>query len=338
MRLLIVTQKVDRHDPILGFFHQWIEEFARVCESVIVIGQKVDHHELPENVTVLSLGKESGAWRVMQVLRYRWLLFKYRNQYDAILVHMTPIWAVLAARAVVFLRKPLFLWYEARGERWPLKIAIRLACKVFSASERGMPIETRKSVITGHGIDTEAFSPGGGPRDPHRLITVGRVTASKQLHVVIAALAHLPPAYRLSIYGHAITAADHTLLRTLEREHALEGHAAEGRIEIGSVTHDEIAHRMQSAALFLHASKTSLDKALLEAMACGCLVVSCSEAARSVLPKECLSTPEGMADRVKTLLGLPEKEQDALRHHLRDVVVRDHSLQRLVRRLLSEMQ
>lgn len=337
MRLLIVTQKVDRHDPILAFFHRWIEEFARQCESVIVIGQKVDHHELPGNVTVLSLGKERGAWRVMQVLRYHWLRFKLRNNYDALLVHMTPIWAVFSGFAVIALRKPLYLWYEARGERWPLKIAIRLVRKVFSASERGMPIATPKSVITGHGIDTEIFSPGDGPRDPHKIITVGRVTASKQLHVIIAALAHLPAKYRLSIYGHAITAADHTLLRTLEREHALEGHAADGRIEIGSVTHDEIAHRMRSATLFLHASRTGLDKALLEAMACGCLVVSCSEAARSVLPKECLSTPEGMADRVKTLLALPQGEQDALRRRLREIVVQGHSLQRLVRKLVVEM-
>ncbi len=336
MRLLIVTQKVDRHDPILGFFHRWIEEFAEQCESVIVIGQKVDDHELPKNVTVLSLGKERGAWKVMQVLRYRWFLFKHRKQYDAILVHMTPIWTIFSGFAVIVLRKPLYLWYEARGERWPLKIAIRLARKIFSASERGMPLETRKSVITGHGIDTEIFSPGGGLRDPHRIITVGRVAASKQLHVIIATLARLPSEYRLSIYGHAITAADHTLLRTLEQEEAMRGVA--GRVEIGSVTHDEIVHRMRSAALFLHASKTSLDKALLEAMACGCLVVSCSEAARAVLPKECLATPEGMADRVKTLLGLSAKEQDALRQHLREIVVRNHSLQRLVKRLVSEMQ
>ena len=32
MKLLIITQKVDSADPILGFFHQWVEEFAKHCE------------------------------------------------------------------------------------------------------------------------------------------------------------------------------------------------------------------------------------------------------------------------------------------------------------------
>src|SRR3990167_722840 len=234
MRLLIVTQKVDRSDPILGFFHRWIAEFAKHCTSVIVIGQTVGHHDLPKNVTVLSLGKETGKWKVTQVLRYRWLLFRHRKQYDAIFVHMTPIWVVVAWRMIVFFRKPVYLWYEARGERWPLKISLCLVKKVFSASSSGMPVATTKSVITGHGIDTEIFTPGTGPRDPHRVITVGRVTASKQLHVILSAFAKLPHQYRLSICGHAITPADHTLPRTMEKEYAMRGVA--GRVDIGSVT------------------------------------------------------------------------------------------------------
>lgn len=335
MRLLIVTQKVDRRDPILGFFHRWIEEFAKNCESVIVIGQTVGEYNLPDNVAVLSLGKERGSWRVIQVIRYRWLLFKHRRHYDAIFVHMTPVWAVCAWRIAVFFRKPIYLWYEARGTRWPLKIAIRLANKVFSASPAGMPVPTSKSVITGHGIDTEMFAIGG-VRDPHRIIAVGRVTASKQLHVIFGAFARLPVQYRLSVYGKAITAADYTLLRTLESEDAMRG--AAGRVEIGSVANDEMASRMQQAALFLHASRTGLDKALLEAMACGCLVVSCSEAARAVLPKECMATSEGMADRAKTLLGLTPDEQDSLNRKLREIVIRHHSLRELIRRLVAEMR
>lgn len=337
MRLLIVTQKVDRRDPILGFFHRWIEEFAKNCSSVIVIGQTVGEYHLPDNVTVLSLGKEIGAWRIIQIISYRWFLFKHRRYYDTIFVHMTPVWAVCAYKSLsgAPVHGRLYLWYEARGARWPLKIAIRLAKKVFSASPAGMPVPTSKSVVTGHGIDTEMFAIGGA-RDPHRIIAVGRVTASKQLHVIFGAFARLSQQYRLSVYGHAITAADRTLLRALESEDAMRGVA--GRVEIGSVTNDEMASRMQQAVLFLHASRTGLDKALLEAMACGCLVVSCSEAARAVLPKECMTTPEGMADRAKTLLGLAPDEQDSMRRKLRDIVIRNHSLRELIRRLVAEMR
>jgi len=37
MKLLIVTQKVDINDDVLGFFHDWIKEFAKNCEKVTVI-------------------------------------------------------------------------------------------------------------------------------------------------------------------------------------------------------------------------------------------------------------------------------------------------------------
>ena len=58
MRLLILTQKVDINDNNLGFFHRWIEEFARHCESVIVVCLQKGEYHLPPNVKILSLGKE----------------------------------------------------------------------------------------------------------------------------------------------------------------------------------------------------------------------------------------------------------------------------------------
>ena len=36
MKILIITQKVDQNDDVLGFFHGWIAEFAKHCEQVTV--------------------------------------------------------------------------------------------------------------------------------------------------------------------------------------------------------------------------------------------------------------------------------------------------------------
>ncbi len=60
MKLLILTQKVDKNDDILGFFHGWIAEFARYCEKVTVVALEVHEYDLPRNVKVLSLGKEKS--------------------------------------------------------------------------------------------------------------------------------------------------------------------------------------------------------------------------------------------------------------------------------------
>ena len=39
IKLLIITQKVDRNDDVLGFFHGWITEFAKHVEEVTVLIQ-----------------------------------------------------------------------------------------------------------------------------------------------------------------------------------------------------------------------------------------------------------------------------------------------------------
>ncbi|MBI4086504.1 hypothetical protein HY416_00780 [Candidatus Kaiserbacteria bacterium] len=70
MKLLICTQTVDRGDPTLGFFHEWIAEFARHCERVIVVCLFEGEHSLPENVTVLSLGKERRREKIHPTLTH----------------------------------------------------------------------------------------------------------------------------------------------------------------------------------------------------------------------------------------------------------------------------
>ena len=55
MRLLILTQKVDQNDDILGFFHGWIREFSKNFETITVISLGVGEYNLPANVRVLSL-------------------------------------------------------------------------------------------------------------------------------------------------------------------------------------------------------------------------------------------------------------------------------------------
>ena len=331
MRLLIVTQKVDRADPILGFFHRWIEEFAKHCEKVTVIAQSVRDHHFPPNVHVYSLGKEEKKPRWLQILRFRNLIRKLRNDHDAVLVHMTPVWVALGWPWA----NPVYLWYEARGARWPLRIALKIVRKVFSASEHGMPVRTAKSIVTGHGIDTDAFAPGQEPRNPHHIVTVGRMTASKRLPVILDAFASLPAQYRLSIFGPGITPAD-AQVRRLVNEH-VQSLEVTDRVDMQSLSQSQIVHELRRAMMFLHASATSLDKAVLEAMSCGCLVASCADALKGVLPADCWTTPEHLGLKAQEILDLPADRQEQLRRELRQVVQEKHSLPRLIQRLVQEM-
>ncbi len=335
MKLLVITQIVDCDHIILGFFHRWIEEFARHCECVTVIGQYVGRHELPSNVQVLSLRKEKKWPRCLQIIRFWFLIIRHRHAYDAVLVHMTPIWVVLGWKFWFVLRKPVYLWYEARGKRMALRLALCVVRKVFSASAHGMPIRTQKSVIVGHGIDTDRFVPGNAPRDATLLVTVGRITAAKRIPIILHALAALPVSYHLVIAGAPVTGEDqvtHAELLVLIRRLRLQD-----RVAVRTLSHAAIPPLLQRAAFFLHASATALDKAVLEAMACGCVVISCADAMGAILPETLRASPEEMAGVAQWFCSLPQAEQDDLRQGLRRTVVERHGLVRLIERICKEM-
>lgn len=335
MKILIVTQVVDRDHPVLGFFHRWIEEFAKHCESVTVIGQAVGRHAFPPHVRVLSLGKERCRPRWLHVVRFWYLIIRHRRAYDAVFVHMTPVWVVLGWKIWCLFRKPIYLWYEARGKRISLRIALRVVRKVFSASEHGMPLQTRRSVITGHGIDTERFVPGNAPREAGLLVTVGRMTAAKRHPLLLRALAALPVPYHIVIVGAPLTREDQaTQAELLVLMHRLR---IQDRVIMRALPPADLPPLLQRAALFLHASATALDKAVLEAMACGCAVVSCADAVRPLLPETLRASPEEMAGVVQWFCSLPRAEQEDIRKSLRRTVTEHHSLSRLVVRLCEEM-
>lgn len=335
MKLLIITQKVHRNDPILGFFHRWLQEFAKHCEQVTVIGQLVGEYDLPGNVHVLSLYKEKGLSKFQQILRFWKLIIAHRSEYDAVLVHMTPVWIDLGAPLWLVLRKPMYLWYEIRRGGFVLQWALLWIKKVFSATPDGLPFPHPKNVVTGHGIDTAFFQSHEEKRDPHLSATVGRMTKIKRFDVIINAFARLPETMHLTIGGGAITQEDHTTEREIKA--LIERNHLGPRVQTGFLSQQEVASLLRRATLFLHACGGGLDKVVLEAMASGCLVVSCSEAARHVLPPECIATPENMAEVANALLRFPESRLESLRHDLRARVEREHGLSSLVERLCREM-
>ncbi|OGJ59865.1 hypothetical protein A2881_01890 [Candidatus Peribacteria bacterium RIFCSPHIGHO2_01_FULL_55_13] len=337
MRLLIVTQRVDSSDPILGFFHGWLRAFAEHGDKVTVIGQQVGEQSLPKDVRVLSLGKEKGVARWKQIFTFWKMIAAERRSYDAVFVHMTPIWVVLGWPVWATLSKPIYLWYEARGGGWALPLALSMVHKVFGATDYGLPRGSKKHVIVGHGIDTERFRPDPGvPHQEGLLVTVGRVTPVKHYGVLLQALSTLPQHCRLRIAGGTFTEKDRREEKHLQE--MIQDLHLSTRVTMGWASPDQTTKLLQSADCMLHACTGGLDKCVLEAMACGCPVVSSSEAASRVLPPVCIASNSEMAERARRILGLTPAERAELSRELRQRVVNGHSLQHLVQRLIEEMK
>ncbi len=335
MKLLIVTQKADSSDPILGFFHQWITAFASRIEHLTVIAQYAGKVSLPANATVKSLGKEHGApiWR--QILRFWWIAWRERSQYDRVLVHMTPVWVILGWPMWFLLRKRVFLWYEIRRGSWRLNLALLFVRKVFSATLQGLPKPHRKQMVTGHGIDVDTFSPDPACHETGLIVAVGRITRSKRYDVLLRAFATLPQHCRLQIAGGMVTRADEEEWDALQS--LMQKLDVAGRVAVQWVEPAQMPDLLCRAELMLHACVGGLDKAVLEAMACGCPVVSSSAAAQDVLPESCRATDDTMSQVAQKILALSQPERSTLGEELRRRIVEQHRLPKLIERLVKEM-
>ena len=146
MKLLIVTQKVDKNDPVLGFFHRWVEEFAKHYDQVTAICLGEGQYHLPPNVKVLSLGKERKMYVINYVLNFYRYIWAERRNYDAVFVHMNQEYVLLGWKHWFFMSKPIYLWRNhAKGNLWT-RLAVIFSKKVFYTSPQSYTARFKKAV------------------------------------------------------------------------------------------------------------------------------------------------------------------------------------------------
>lgn len=296
MRLCIITQTVDRTDPVLGFFHAWIAAFAARCEQVIVVCLREGEHCLPANVRVLSLGKEEHmpplppvggrGWHVCTRTRLSYLarfyryLWRERHAYDTVLVHMNPEYVVLGAPLWRVLGKRVALWYTHKAVTVWLRVAVHLAHIIFTASKESFRIPSAKVRVVGHGIDVDMFAyhpslplplvRGGGldvvppplsrgsVGGAVRLVCVGRISRTKRQDLVLEALA-LVCAQGMDMNLVVVGAPLTDADRAYERKLRARTHEL-GLTDVvrweGGVPHGDLPRYLLAADLFVHTSET----------------------------------------------------------------------------------
>lgn len=136
--LLIITQKVDESEQLLGSFVGWIREFKK-------------HYD---HVGVVALRTSDKNW-IRFIVQIIWQV----PQYDKVFVHMAPIFAVIAAPWARLWGKRVGLWYTHKAVTWKLRLAEKFVHIIFTASPESFRLQSSKVVVTGHGTDTELFKP-----------------------------------------------------------------------------------------------------------------------------------------------------------------------------------
>ena len=319
MKLLINTQKVDQNDPVLGFFHRWIEEFSKHCEQIIVICLQKGEFNLPTNVRVLSLGKETGKSH----LKYLWRFYKYiwreRKNYDKVFVHMNQEYVVLGGLWWCVMGKKVFLWRNHRVGNFLTRIAVWLADTVFYTSPQSFTAQFAKAKQMPVGVDTKMFCPDPNIKPkPRSILALGRISPVKKLEIFIETLLELQKRgeiFMATIVGSPISEIDKIY------EHKLHNLAAPlletGKlIFLPAVPHHETPAIYRAHEIYVNLTPPgSFDKTILEAMACGNLPAL---------------LPDRLTTEIKKLVSMSDREKQVIRLKNQTLVER-HSLNQLFR-------
>lgn len=351
MKLVFLTQTLDRRDAVLGFVSRWVRGFAKSCEAVRVIALEVgDTSDMPDNVDWREVGRHGRLGRYLRYKKFLKEAFE-TDGFDVVLGHMVPRYTLLAHGPAERAGVREYMWYTHAGVDARLRKAVPLCRKVFTASDESLRVETPNKVVTGHGIDLEHFDSDELPQtSPRRLLSVGRLTPRKDPLTIIDALSRLVGDghdLALDLVGAGLTGSDEGYGRTVRAR--IEQLGLADRVELhGAVPYIEIPARYQAATVVVNASLTgSLDKVTLEAMASRRPVVSCSDAAPAILSELgregrslCFRAGDvdGLVRALRILLDQSEVERLALGEHLRAIVGRDHEVDLLMARLVRGME
>jgi glycosyltransferase involved in cell wall biosynthesis len=350
VRLLLITPKVDPTDDLFGHVNAWASALARRVERLYVVALWPGRPCLPANARFATLGKASAQGGAASIGdRVGWLAklqqivarLCLRGEVDAVLAHMGPIFAVAAAPIARLAGRPTFLWY-AHGHVSPtLRLAHALVAGVGTSTPEGFRIASSKVTITGQGIDLARFQPADSQPDRptiERLLSVGRFSPVKRHDTLLDALAAPALASRsdlmVELLGGVHSQSERAHLDSLKARAAALGLAERVRFVPG-LPHAEIVPAYQRATLFATASATgSLDKAALEAAACGLPPIVCNPAFRALYgdswPALSFAGPDdvaGLSARLADWLDRSRAERREAALTIRARIAAEHSVE-----------
>jgi glycosyltransferase involved in cell wall biosynthesis len=337
-KLVFITQQVDPRHPALAATVPKIRALAALVDEVVVIADGAVPGVLPENCRVRTF---RAGHKVLRGARFEAALARELRglRGGAVVAHMCPIYAVLAAPLVRPLRVPLVLWFTHWRASDLLRAAERAATAVTSVDDRSFPLPSRKLRAIGHGIDLEEF-PCSAPREGAgtRLLALGRYSTAKGLDIAVAAVPLAGDDVELTIHGPALSADEQA--HRVEIEQVVAELGLGERVTVGDpvpraeipalfASHDALVNNMRAGAP---------DKVVYEAAAACLPVLASNPIFDELLAPEQRFTrwdPSALADRIRGLAALSPDDRAALGRGLREHVAERHSVQSWARGILD---
>jgi glycosyltransferase involved in cell wall biosynthesis len=315
-RFVFVTQQVDPAHPTLGVTAAKVRALAQRVDEVVVLADHVVEGELPANARVRTFGASTRAGRGARFAAA--LNAELSPRPLAVLAHMVPLYAILAAPLVRPRRVPLLLWFTHWRVTRRLLLAERLATAVVTVDRGSFPLDSAKVVPIGHGIDMRAF--GCVAREPAerlRVLALGRTSPAKGLETIVRACE--AAGADLELRGPSLTGE--------ERAEADRLRALGARVE-PPLRHAEIPALLAGKDVLVNNMREgALDKVVYEAAATCMPVLASNGGFAALLPPELRFRRDDADDLAEKLRALAGADRAALGRGLRAEVEAAHSVE-----------
>ena len=333
-RIVFVTQHVDPGHPALAATVPMLKALADRADEVVVLADRALPGVLPANCRVRSFGAHSQLGRGLRFAGVLAAELARRPKPAAVVAHMCPIYAVLAAPLARPLGVRVLLWYTHWHATRTLRLAGRASQVVLSVDRRTFPLESSKVRAIGHGIDLDEFTcarDGGGHPDL-RAVALGRYSEAKGLDVVLRALRLALDEgldARLEIHGPALNPEERA--HRVELERLVEELDLGRRVKLGhAVLRTEVPEVFARADVLVNNMRAgATDKVVYEACASCLPAIASNPAFDTLLDAELRferEDPRQLADRLVALGRRTAEERHELGKTLRARVVESHSV------------
>jgi glycosyltransferase involved in cell wall biosynthesis len=342
-RIVFITQQVDPQHPLLGATVSMVQALAERTSEVVVLADRVDRSALTPNTRYRLF---AGRTKVARAVRFGTALVRELARSPkpaAIVAHMCPIYAVLAAPAARVRGVPVFLWYAHWHSGRLLQLAERLSTRIITVHPSSFPVASNKLEAIGHSIDVREF-PCVSPASANgsvRALALGRYSPAKGLATILRGVrlavdrgvdAHLTvcgPA------GNTVERRERVQLQSLVRELqladriTLNGVVPRSTLPAVFSKHDVLVNNMRPGAP---------DKVVYEAAAACLPVIASNPAFDGFLDggsRFAHDDAAAFSDRLVAFAGLGSEGRKELGRTLRRRVVDGHSVDRWAERIIE---
>lgn len=339
-KMYIFNLATDETNPVLAFSIQWLIAFDQEVEKIQVYSTHVRQHSVPNSIKIVEIGGGNFKARLCGFLVLMRALREIGKGRKSALVfhHMSPRTAWIIGPFLKLLHVPQGLWYSHSASTKELRLGAWFVDRVFSTSYETLPIQSKKSIFTGHGIDLKFFPEFTQLKRKSAILSLGRISRIKNNEALIRAVSN----------SRAKDREVHLIGPVFESEAYLESLFKLGKqlnVEVkylGEVEHDLVGEVLRQYQICYTGNPNTVDKSVIEGAISGCFTISKQE---FVLDQTGMSEVLRVAgenfhpcleEQIKVLDKLSDVPE--LRKLIREKASEKNNLNLLVKKIISELQ